>query len=119
MAQTKEKWSVVFLVTFQFLASVADDLKFTIWFDLSEDGPVPPGLLGVPLTGICDENQRKFRLWIMDQWLRNQNCSELSESFIGLRRHRARLPGAVLPHQGIERGGDLGKVLDMSSEEVA
>ena len=106
-------------MTFQFPASVADDLKFTIWSDLSEDGPIPPGLLGVPLTGICDENVRKFRLWIVDQRFGDQNRSEFSEGFVGLRRHRARLPGAVLPRQGVERGGDLGKVSDMPSEEVA
>ncbi len=105
-------------MTFQFSAGIADDLKFTIWFDLSEDGPVPPGLLGVPLTGVCDENVRKIRLRIVDQIFRDQNRSEFSEIFVRLRRHGACVPGAVLPCQGIELGSDLGKILDMSSEEV-
>jgi hypothetical protein len=53
------------------LAGIADDLKFTNWFDLSKDGPVPPGLLGVPLTEVCDENIRQIQLKIMDQRFRD------------------------------------------------
>jgi hypothetical protein len=41
-------------------------LKFTIWSDLREDGPIPPRLLGVPLTGISGENIRQLRLRIVD-----------------------------------------------------
>jgi hypothetical protein len=51
-------------VIFQFSADVDDELKFTIWFELSEDGQVLLGLLGIPLTGISDENisQRRLRI---------------------------------------------------------
>ena len=60
---------------FQFSAGIAEDLKFTVWFDLSEYGPIPPRLLGVPLASVSDENVRQLWLWIVDQRLLDQNCS--------------------------------------------
>ncbi len=112
------KQSVISFVFLEFPTGVRDDVVRTGCINLRENGAETSGVKIITEGSIGNESVTRVASRIADNGFRAQNGLKLKEGGHGRARKHIVDPGCVFAGESGQRRQNLGKISDMSSEEI-
>ena len=106
-------------MTLELPVGIADDFELSVRLNLDQDCAVATWVRGVCQAGFCNQSIRQVGIRTINDRFGNQHGFELFECRLGVRLQGTPFLLTCFGGQQVERGRHLGKISDMSPEEIA